>query len=126
VNDLESRRRALAFNAVAPAVNQAGYWLPLSARRAVADAVLATLNDPDAGYCPDCGRGDAGPTADEYEQQRRRAETAERRTIRIQTLLDEQRDRVRKLADQIALDSPWGRSTADSIRAALGPKEEPK
>jgi hypothetical protein len=27
----------------------------------------------DAGYCPHCGRGDAGPTADEYEQARRRA-----------------------------------------------------
>ncbi|MEV6580223.1 hypothetical protein AB0M92_18895 [Streptomyces sp. NPDC051582] len=29
------------------------------------------------GYCPDCGRGDAGPTADQYEQQRQRADAAE-------------------------------------------------
>lgn len=45
--------------------------------------------EADAGYCPHCGRGDAGPTADEYEQARRNA-------VRIQTLLDETRDRARK------------------------------
>lgn len=33
-------------------------------------------------------------------------------------------DRVRAIANQIALDSPWGRTTADRIRAALdNPKE---
>ena len=32
--------RALAFNAVAPALRESGEWLPLSARRAVANAVL--------------------------------------------------------------------------------------
>ncbi|MFD9444975.1 hypothetical protein [Streptomyces sp. NPDC060001] len=34
------------------------------------------LDDGDAGpgYCPHCGRGDCAPTADEYEQQRQRAE----------------------------------------------------
>lgn len=130
-DETDSRRRALAFNAVGPAINSRGYWLPLSARRAVADAVLEAVagepaehcgaifpafegapptecilrpghqgshaNEYDtrwiakaaAGYCPHCGRGDAGPTADQYEQARRRA-------IRIQTLLDEQRDRARK------------------------------
>jgi hypothetical protein len=35
--------RARAFNAVLPALRKAGEWLPLSARRAVADAVLAEL-----------------------------------------------------------------------------------
>lgn len=35
----DSRRRALAFNAVGPAVNAAGCWLPLSARRALAWAL---------------------------------------------------------------------------------------
>ncbi|MET9521484.1 hypothetical protein [Streptomyces coeruleorubidus] len=35
--------RARAFNAVQPALRQVGEWLPLSARRAVADAVLAEL-----------------------------------------------------------------------------------
>lgn len=88
-DETESRRRALAFNAVGPAINNAGYWLPLSARRAVAEAVLAAVADPDAGYCPYCGRGDCAPTADDYEQ-------AQRRAIHIQTLLDEQRDRARK------------------------------
>lgn len=34
---------ARAFNAVLPALRQAGEWLPLSARRAVAKAVLAEL-----------------------------------------------------------------------------------
>ncbi len=31
-----------------------------------------------AGYCPSCGRGDVAPSAEEYEQQRQRAEQAER------------------------------------------------
>lgn len=40
---------ARAFNAVLPALRQAGEWLPLSARRAVANAVLAELKpDMDA------------------------------------------------------------------------------
>ncbi|MDH6224324.1 hypothetical protein [Streptomyces sp. MJP52] len=37
--DLEAR----AFNAVQPALHKAGQWLPMSARRAVANAVLAEL-----------------------------------------------------------------------------------
>ncbi|MER7734126.1 hypothetical protein ABTX80_24865 [Streptomyces erythrochromogenes] len=83
--------------------------------------VRTGVNDPAvsadaAGYCPQCGRGDAAPTADQYEQQRQRAE-------HTQTLLDAQQDRMRKLANSIALDSPWGRSTADRIRAALNPQE---
>lgn len=53
------------------------------------------------GYCPHCGSGDAGPTADMYEASQRRA-------VRIQTLLDEQRDRVRKLAGE------WQRTGAQS------------
>ena len=54
-----------------------------------ADAVLAALQpELDAlaalrtvarGYCPHCGRGDAAPTADDFEQQRKRAEVAENR-----------------------------------------------
>ncbi|MDR3083101.1 MAG: hypothetical protein LBV60_19645 [Streptomyces sp.] len=28
------------------------------------------------GYCPACGRGDVAPTADDWEQQRKRAEAA--------------------------------------------------
>lgn len=41
------------------------------------EAAQQALETPAAGYCPHCGRGDAGPTADEYEQQRQRAEQAE-------------------------------------------------
>lgn len=37
----------------------------------------ASQDQAPAGYCPHCGRGDAGPTADQYEQQRKRADTAE-------------------------------------------------
>lgn len=44
---------------------------------------------PAAGYCPHCGRGDTGPTAEQYEASQRRA-------IRIQTILDDTRDRARK------------------------------
>jgi hypothetical protein len=50
------------------------------------------VNDPAvsaaaAGYCPQCGRGDAGPTADEYEQQRQRAANAEAELHRVRTVL---------------------------------------
>ena len=40
--------RAHAFNAIAPVVNKAGYWLPLSVRQRVADGVLAAVEA--AGY----------------------------------------------------------------------------
>lgn len=45
------------------------------------------IEKPLAGYCPHCGRGDAGPTADEYEQQRQRAERAEAEATRLSTIL---------------------------------------
>ncbi|MGW0920137.1 hypothetical protein ACWD3J_14105 [Streptomyces sp. NPDC002755] len=41
-----SQIQARAFNAVQPALRKAGEWLPLSARRAVANAVLAELLGP--------------------------------------------------------------------------------
>ncbi|MGW1492594.1 hypothetical protein [Streptomyces sp. NPDC002402] len=37
-------RRALAFNAVGPALNEHGAWLPPTVRQAVADAVLAAVD----------------------------------------------------------------------------------
>ena len=40
--------RAHAFNAVAPALNETGHWLPLSVREHVAAAVLDALDA--AGY----------------------------------------------------------------------------
>lgn len=113
-DESESRRRALAFNAVGPAINSRGYWLPLSARRAVADAVLAAVADPAAGYCPHCGRGDAGPTADEYEQARQRARqdaAASRESERqLQQQIDAQAKEIDRLRDALAaLEPPKGR-----------------
>ncbi|GKQ35160.1 hypothetical protein [Streptomyces sp. A012304] len=40
-------------------------------------ADLAALRAVARGYCPACGRGDAAPTADDWEQQRQRADRAE-------------------------------------------------
>ncbi|MFD9763213.1 DUF6085 family protein [[Kitasatospora] papulosa] len=67
----QSRRRALAFNAVLPALKAHDQWLPLSVRQAVADAVLAAVDTEQRGYpdvqgrCPACGNtrlylGDGG------------------------------------------------------------------
>lgn len=38
---------------------------------------LEALQAVARGYCPECGRGDAGPTAEDWERQRRRADEAE-------------------------------------------------
>jgi len=38
---------------------------------------LAALRAVARGYCPHCGRGDAAPTVDDWEQQRKRADQAE-------------------------------------------------
>lgn len=35
------------------------------------------ISKPGVGYCPHCGRGDAGPTAEAYEELRQRAEQLE-------------------------------------------------
>ena len=54
---------------------------------------LAALRQVARGYCPACGRGDAAPTVEDYEQQRQRAEQAEawrrkavRRALKISKL----------------------------------------
>ncbi|MFZ3473129.1 hypothetical protein ACODT3_10655 [Streptomyces sp. 4.24] len=58
------------------------------------------VETPAAGYCPHCGRGDAGPTADQYEQQRKRAEQAEGAFLRfrgqVQAIADEARGGIRQ------------------------------
>lgn len=46
------RRRALAHNAVGPALNTHGEWLPLSVREAIADAVLAAVDGETPGPLP--------------------------------------------------------------------------
>lgn len=50
---------------------------------------LAALQAVARGYCPDCGRGDAGPTAEDWEQQRKRADRAEAALALVRSLVDE-------------------------------------
>ncbi|MFG2412316.1 hypothetical protein [Streptomyces goshikiensis] len=69
--------------------------------------VRTGVNDPAvsaeaAGYCPDCGRGDAGPTADEYEQQRQRAEQAEDRLKQMRKACDAMAFKADDLAREAA------------------------
>lgn len=53
-----------------------------------AEADLAALRQVARGYCPDCGRGDAAPTVENWETERRRADTAEQRVQQIADLRD--------------------------------------
>jgi hypothetical protein len=81
---------ARAFNAVGPAVRDAGQWLPLTARRAVARAVLTAVREhldigEEEAWCKTCRRVWDGPSHQcetEAEQQiaRVRKVLAERRT----------------------------------------------
>ncbi len=50
---------------------------------------LAALRQVARGYCPACGRGDAGVTTDDWEQQRKRADQAEAALARVQHLAEE-------------------------------------
>ena len=61
-----SHLEARAFNAVQPALREAGEWLPLSVRRAVARAVLAAVQehleiDDAEAWCKTCRRVWGGP-----------------------------------------------------------------
>jgi hypothetical protein len=49
----------------------------LVTRLAEAEAQLAALRTVARGYCPHCGRGDAGPTTEQWEQQKLRADQAD-------------------------------------------------
>lgn len=64
-----------------------------------------------AGYCPHCGRGDAGPTADQYEQQRQRAEKAEAALARIRDAVALHRQGLISVHE---LDAVVGRSAPDA------------
>lgn len=50
---------------------------------------LAALRAAARSYCPTCGRGDAAPTVEHWEQQKQRADRAEAALARIQALADE-------------------------------------
>lgn len=60
----------------------------------------------DAGYCPHCGRGDAGPTAEAYEEMRQRARkdaAASRESERqLQQQIDQQAKEIDRLRDELA------------------------
>lgn len=51
--------------------------IDLAAMLVTAQDELAALRAVSGGYCPACGRGDAGPTVDDWEQQKQRADQAE-------------------------------------------------
>lgn len=104
---------ARAFNAVGPAVQQAGQWLPLSARRAVANAVLAELKrelDALAQYehtinwmttCTSCAR-----VLDSAYAETIRRERAEATIARVQRLVDEYPVGIDTALLEAALDDP--------------------
>lgn len=50
---------------------------------------LAALRQVARGYCPHCGRGNASPTVEDWEQQKQRADQAEAALARVQALADE-------------------------------------
>ncbi|MFK0045487.1 hypothetical protein ACIQU4_15440 [Streptomyces sp. NPDC090741] len=47
-------------------------WVASEAASPIPAETQASRDKALCGYCPQCGRGDAGPTADEYEQLRQR------------------------------------------------------
>ncbi|TVZ96489.1 hypothetical protein [Streptomyces sp. BK340] len=73
-----------------------------------AETELAELRTVARGYCPACGRGDAAPTVEDWEQQKQRAERAEAAITR-----------VRAIAGWAAND--WADLSPDKILAALDP-----
>jgi septal ring factor EnvC (AmiA/AmiB activator) len=72
---------------------------------------LAALRQVARGYCPDCGRGDAAPTVEDWEQQKQRADQAEGRLAHLQasseavgrflTRTVDERDRLRAVLAEI-------------------------
>lgn len=90
---------------------------------------LTALRAVARGYCPACGRGDAAPTVDDWEQQKTRADQAERErhTARqhaaaIAAQRDRLRQRMNHLADRweyaLAVDKPYGRTLRSEISVA--------
>lgn len=86
------------------------------------------IEKPADGYCPHCGLGDAGPTADAYEELRQRAEQAEAAVARVRALPSEPQVVVRVhipgQSDQEAYRRGWS-SAMSAVRAALEPPEQP-
>lgn len=89
-------------------------------------AELAALRAVARGYCPACGRGDAAPTVEDWEQQKQRAETAEATITRVRNACD-QLHRAAVLADnQPHSDREHGIVQAVTrVRAALRGPDRP-
>jgi hypothetical protein len=64
---------------------------------------LEALQAVARGYCPECGRGDAGPTAEDWEQQRQRADRAEAALARVRALAEFTRNHVAPGRDDMSL-----------------------
>lgn len=90
---------------------------------------LAALRRVARGYCPACGRGDCATTADQWYEQRQRADKAEqeRDTARqhaaaIAAQRDRLRQRMNTLADRwdnaLAPDKPYARTLRNEISVA--------
>lgn len=58
------------------------------ARAEKAEAELDALKTVTTGYCPHCGRGDCSPTADQWLEQRQRADRAEAAIARVRAECD--------------------------------------
>jgi hypothetical protein len=98
--------------------------------------MLDTLQQVARGYCPHCGRGDAAPTIEDWEAQRRRAGQAEAEVKRLGLMVDEygagagaltdKLKRVRAARDRIAhapahLDAIWCLDQLDAALDGPGP-----
>ncbi|MFM9656802.1 hypothetical protein [Streptomyces scabiei] len=93
---------------------------------------LDALRQVARGYCPDCGRGDAAPTVEHWEQQKQRADEAERRLRNIanghpradaiQAEIGEMIAQTHELRDQLrATEAVVGRVRAAHDRIAHAP-----
>lgn len=98
----------------------------LTAIRPELDA-LAALRAVARGYCPHCGRGDATPPVEAYEEQRARAQRAEDTVARVRALhgswlrMTLEPGQVRRLLDDLThtLDQP---APAAATQATHRPK----
>jgi len=98
---------------------------------------LAALRQVARGYCPACGRGDAAPTVEDWEQQKQRADQAEAEVRRLRADIAGCRDqqwpqrlgyaeaaltRARALADRwdhaLTVDKPYARTLRAEISIA--------
>ncbi|MER7815630.1 hypothetical protein [Streptomyces sp. NPDC096153] len=99
-------------------------WEELAAWQVREDA----LADIDRGYCPNCGRGDCSPTAEQWLTERQRAESAEAAVARTRAecvAIERETDEfeARHNPECECEHAPATRMTVARIRAAL---EEPK